>query len=168
MTGQEHEVVSTRLAEVEHAILARTPEHQVDPSLDAITALMHLMGEPQHTFPVVHITGTNGKTSTSRMVERLLRELGLRTGRFTSPHLTDIRERIAFDGEPVSAERFVAAWDDVAPYLQMVDDDLRQNAVQLGDELVLRVGLIGWRLYPQAYLDRIVRAYWSRQCPRAA
>jgi dihydrofolate synthase/folylpolyglutamate synthase len=84
------------------------------------------MGEPQRAYPVVHITGTNGKTSTSRMVERLLRELGLRTGRFTSPHLTDIRERIAFDGEPISPERFVAAWDDVAPYLEIVDARSRE------------------------------------------
>ncbi len=125
MTGPEHQVVSTRLAEVEHAVLARTPEHQVDPSLDAITALMDLMGDPQRTVPVIHVTGTNGKTSTSRMIERLLRELGLRTGRFTSPHLTDVRERIAFDGEPVSPERFVAAWDDVAPYLEIVDERSR-------------------------------------------
>jgi dihydrofolate synthase/folylpolyglutamate synthase len=74
---------------------------------------------------VVHVTGTNGKTSTARMIERLLRELGLRTGRFTSPHLTDVRERIALDGEPISPERFVAAWDDVAPYLQVVDERAR-------------------------------------------
>jgi dihydrofolate synthase / folylpolyglutamate synthase len=123
--GQEGQVVSARLAEVEHAILGRAPEHHVDPSLDAITALMDLMGDPQRTVPVVHLTGTNGKTSTSRMVERLLRELGLRTGRFTSPHLTDVRERIAFDGEPISPERFVRAWDDVEPYLRIVDERSR-------------------------------------------
>jgi dihydrofolate synthase/folylpolyglutamate synthase len=126
VTSEQPEVVSARLAEVEHAVLARTPEHHVDPSLDAIRSLMDLMGEPQRAFPVVHITGTNGKTSTSRMIERLLRELGLRTGRFTSPHLTDVRERIAFDGEPISPERFVAAWDDVAPYLEIVDGRSRE------------------------------------------
>lgn len=126
MTSEQAQAVSARLAEVEHAVLARTPEHHVDPSLDAIRSLMDLMGEPQRAFPVVHITGTNGKTSTSRMIERLLRELGLRTGRFTSPHLTDIRERIAFDGEPISPDRFVAAWDDVAPYLEIVDARSRE------------------------------------------
>ncbi len=129
---REAEQVSTRLAEVEHAVLARTPEHQVDPSLDAIRALTDLMGEPQHAFPVVHVTGTNGKTSTSRMIERLLRELGLRTGRFTSPHLTDVRERIALDGEPISAAGFVAAWDDVAPYLELVD----QRAHEAGEPVI--------------------------------
>ncbi len=126
MTSEQPEAVSTRLAEVEHAVLARTPEHDVDPSLDAIRSLMDLMGEPQRAYPVVHITGTNGKTSTSRMIERLLRELGLRTGRFTSPHLTDVRERIAFEGEPIGPERFVAAWDDVAPYLEIVDARSRE------------------------------------------
>jgi dihydrofolate synthase/folylpolyglutamate synthase len=80
-----------------------------------------LLGDPQRTFRTVHLTGTNGKTSTSRMVERLVREHGLRTGRFTSPHLTDVRERIAIDGEPISPERFVEVWQDVAPYVHMVD-----------------------------------------------
>lgn len=117
--------MTARLAEVEQAVLARTPENQVDPSIDAITALTELMGDPQRSIPVIHVTGTNGKTSTSRMIERLLRELGLRTGRFTSPHLSDVRERIAFDGVPISPERFVAAWDDVEPYLQLVDQRSR-------------------------------------------
>ncbi|WP_426566307.1 bifunctional folylpolyglutamate synthase/dihydrofolate synthase [Angustibacter sp. McL0619] len=121
----EPEQVTARLAEVEQAVLARTPENQVDPSIDAITALTELMGDPQRSIPVIHVTGTNGKTSTSRMIERLLRELGLRTGRFTSPHLSDVRERIAFDGVPISPERFVAAWDDVEPYLQLVDQRSR-------------------------------------------
>jgi dihydrofolate synthase / folylpolyglutamate synthase len=119
------EQLRARLAEVQAAVLARAPENQVDPSLEAITSLMGLMGDPQRGIPTIHITGTNGKTSTARMVERLLRELGLRTGRFTSPHLTDVRERIALDGEPISAEGFVAAWDDVAPYLKMVDEQSR-------------------------------------------
>ncbi len=117
--------MTARLREVEQLVLNRAPENDVEPSLEAIAALMDLMGNPQRAFPVVHITGTNGKTSTARMVERLLRELGLRTGRFTSPHLVDVRERIAFDGEPVDAVRFVAAWDDVAPYLAMVDESAR-------------------------------------------
>ncbi|HET8615854.1 MAG TPA: folylpolyglutamate synthase/dihydrofolate synthase family protein [Actinomycetales bacterium] len=127
----EHEQVQVRLREVEAAILARAPENQVDPSLEAITELMGLMGDPQRGIPAIHITGTNGKTSTARMVERLLRELGLRTGRFTSPHLTDIRERIALDGEPISPERFIAAWDDVAPYLAIVDQQSRSAGEQI-------------------------------------
>lgn len=117
--------MTQRLLDVEQLVLARAPENDVDPSLEAIAALMDLMGQPQRAYPVIHITGTNGKTSTARMIERLLRELGLRTGRFTSPHLVDVRERIAFDGEPIAPDRFIAAWDDIAPYLAIIDDRSR-------------------------------------------
>lgn len=103
------------------AILGRAPEHDLVPSLDRIQAVTGLLGDPQRAFPVVHLTGTNGKTSTTRIVERLLREHGLRTGRFLSPHLNDVRERIALDGEPVGAEQFVAAYREVEPYLELVD-----------------------------------------------
>jgi dihydrofolate synthase/folylpolyglutamate synthase len=112
---------SERLDEVYRAILARAPEHDLVPSLDRIAAVVELLGDPQRAFPSVHLTGTNGKTSTTRMVERLLREHGLRTGRFTSPHLSDVRERIAFDGRPIAGERFVEVYDEVAPYLDLVD-----------------------------------------------
>ena len=87
------------------------------PSLDRIKALLDLLGSPQDAVPVIHVAGTNGKTSTTRMIDALLQEFGLRTGRFTSPHLHSMRERIAFDGQPIDEERFVAAYDDVAPYL---------------------------------------------------
>lgn len=109
------------LAEVYRAILERAPEHDVDPTLDRVREVCDLLGDPQHAFRVVHVTGTNGKSSTARMIERLLREHGLRTGRFTSPHLSSVTERIAVDGEPVTAERFVEVWQDVAPYVHMVD-----------------------------------------------
>ena len=117
-----------RLAEVEHAIGARAPEHDIDPSLERVRELLDLLGSPQAAAPVVHVAGTNGKTSTSRMIEALLREFGLRTGRFTSPHLHSMRERIAFDGRSVDAERFIATYDDVAPYLDLVDS---RNPVRL-------------------------------------
>jgi len=107
--------------EVYQGILSRSPEHDFEPTLDRVRAVCDLMGDPQNAFRTVHVTGTNGKTSTSRMVDRLVREHGLRTGRFTSPHLTSPRERIAIDGEPISAERFVEVWQDVAPYVHMVD-----------------------------------------------
>lgn len=115
------------LAEAEriyHEILSRTPEHDFDPTIERVRRTVDLLGNPQHAYRVVHLTGTNGKSSTSRMVERLLREHGLRTGRFTSPHLASVRERIAVDGEPLSPEAFVAAWHDVAPYVEMVDAQL--------------------------------------------
>jgi folylpolyglutamate synthase/dihydropteroate synthase len=116
-TGGERE----RLAEVEQEILARRPEHHIDPTLDRISSLVTLLGDPQRAYPVIHVTGTNGKTSTARMAEQLLRARGLRTGLFTSPHLSSFRERIRVDGQPVTAERFIEAYDELAPYLELVD-----------------------------------------------
>ncbi|MFL6062471.1 MAG: bifunctional folylpolyglutamate synthase/dihydrofolate synthase [Marmoricola sp.] len=108
-------------AEVEDALLSRWPESRLEPSLDRIAAFTELLGEPQRGYPVVHLTGTNGKTSTARMIETLIRGLGLRTGRFTSPHLESMTERIVIDGEPLNEEEFVRAFNDVAPYTHLVD-----------------------------------------------
>ena len=113
--------IEGELREAEAEILARRPEHAIDPTLERMAALVSVLGDPQRSYPVIHVTGTNGKTSTARMIESLLRARGLRTGLFTSPHLSSIRERIAVDGQPVSAEAFVAAYDELAPYLALVD-----------------------------------------------
>src|ERR671926_1042406 len=109
------------LARIEKALLARWPENRLEPSLTRINALVDLLGSPHRAMPVVHVAGTNGKTTTARMVDELLRGFGLRVGRFTSPHLQSLRERIVLDGEPVGAERFVETYDDIAPYVAMVD-----------------------------------------------
>ena len=114
--------VSGRMREVEAEILSRAPEHRVQPSLERVEWALDLLGNPERAYRNIHITGTNGKTSTARMAERLLAATGMRTGRFTSPHLATIRERIALDGEPISEEGFIAAWEDVAPYIRMVDE----------------------------------------------
>jgi dihydrofolate synthase / folylpolyglutamate synthase len=106
---------------VEQAIMARGVEWNFDPSLDRIAALMEVLGDPQKTYPVVHIAGTNGKTSTARMTESLLRERNLRVGRYTSPHLASMRERISVDGAPLSEDRFVEVYQDIEPYLEMID-----------------------------------------------
>lgn len=110
-------------AEAEDALLSRWPETRLEPSLDRIRAFVEVLGDPQTGYPVIQLTGTNGKTSTSRMIDSLLRALDLRTGRFTSPHVERMSERISVDGEPLSDEEFVRAFNDVAPYLQIVDDD---------------------------------------------
>ena len=115
------EDIEDRLREVELEIAARRPEHQVSPTLDRIAMLVSLLGDPQRAFPVIHVTGTNGKTSMTRMIDTLLRERGLRTGRFTSPHLVSMRERITVDGVPLPAERFVELYDEIEPYVQLVD-----------------------------------------------
>ena len=110
-----------RMREVESQILQRAPENDIGPSLDRIAAVMELAGDPQRAYPVIHVTGTNGKTSTSRMIDTILRETGLTTGRFTSPHLHDIRERIALGGKPISREKFIAAYDEMLPLVEIVD-----------------------------------------------
>ena len=114
--------VAERMRDVEAEILSRAPEHRVQPSLERVRAVLDLLGNPERAYRTVHIAGTNGKTSTARMTERLLAATGMRTGRFTSPHLATIRERISLDGEPIGQEGFIAAWEDVAPYVEMVDE----------------------------------------------
>ena len=119
------EPVAPRLAEtyaeVEDALLSRWPETRLEPSLDRIRAFTELLGDPQRGYPAIHLTGTNGKTSTARMIDTLLRAMELRTGRFTSPHVDRMSERICIDGEPLSDEAFVRAFNDVAPYTHLVD-----------------------------------------------
>src|SRR6478672_6350160 len=107
--------------EVERLMLARWPETKLDPSLDRIAALCDLLGSPQRAYPVIHLTGTNGKTSTARMIDALVRSLGLRTGRFTSPHVESMTERISIDGVPLTQQRFTEVYDEVEPYAAIID-----------------------------------------------
>ena len=110
------------VAEAEDALLSRWPETRLEPSLDRIRAFTELLGDPQRAYRSIHLTGTNGKTSTSRMIDGLLRALDLRTGRFTSPHVERMAERISVDGEPLDDDAFVRAFNDVAPYMHLVDE----------------------------------------------
>ena len=112
---------AARLQEVTAELTSRWPETRMEPSLDRIAALMDILGQPQRSYPAIHITGTNGKTSTARMIEQLLRHFELRTGRYTSPHVELVTERISLDGEQIDAERFVETWEDIKPYVAMVD-----------------------------------------------
>ncbi|MDR6556875.1 dihydrofolate synthase/folylpolyglutamate synthase [Arthrobacter pascens] len=105
-------------------LLGRAPENKMEPRLAPLFRAMDVLGEPNKAFPIIHITGTNGKTSTARMIEAGLRAHGLSTGRYTSPHLSKVTERISLDGAPVSDETFVRIWDEIRPYLQIVDDEL--------------------------------------------
>ena len=109
------------LSAVEAALLKRWPEAKIDPTLDRIAALTDALGSPQFSYPTIHIGGTNGKTSTSRMIDSLMTKLDYRTGRFTSPHLDSILERISIKGEPISPEGFVATYNDIALYLDLID-----------------------------------------------
>lgn len=109
-------------ARVVAELLSRQPEHQIGPSLARIQALVEILGDPHRSAPVVHITGTNGKGSTAIMVDALLRAQGLRTGRYSSPHLVDVVERICVDGRPITAETFDEAWEQIKPFVEIVDD----------------------------------------------
>jgi dihydrofolate synthase/folylpolyglutamate synthase len=108
-------------AEIVAALTSRWPEHRVAASLGRIRALTELLGDPQRAYPVIHLTGTNGKGSTAAMIESLLRADGLRTGRFTSPHVMSVNERITIDGQPISDERFDDLWREIEPYVALVD-----------------------------------------------
>ena len=125
-----------RFADAEAALLRRWPETRLEPSLDRIRTLVDLLGDPQRGYPVIHVAGTNGKSSTARIICSVLQAFGLRTGLTTSPHLVDVRERIEIDGEPISVERFVAAFDDVAPYLPLVDDRFLDTPLSYFEVLV--------------------------------
>ncbi|MEA5455273.1 folylpolyglutamate synthase/dihydrofolate synthase family protein [Sinomonas sp. JGH33] len=114
----------TTVEEVYAELLGRAPENKMEPRLAPLFRAMDVLGEPNKAFPIVHITGTNGKTSTARMIEAGLRAYGLRTGRYTSPHLSRVTERISIDGEPVADTTFVRIWNEIAPYLGIVDAEL--------------------------------------------
>ncbi len=105
-------------------LYGRQPENQVRPRLEPTRRAAQLLGDPQRNYGIIHITGTNGKTSTARIIERILREHGLRTGRLTSPHLVHFNERIALDGEPVSDEVFVETYNESKPLLDLLDGQL--------------------------------------------
>lgn len=113
-----------RLAAIENALLARWPETRIQPSLDRISLLCDALGSPHLSYPTIHIGGTNGKTSTTRFIDSLLFAHGLRTGRFTSPHLEDFRERICINGEMIGAEELIFNYNDIAAYFDFVDSKL--------------------------------------------
>jgi dihydrofolate synthase / folylpolyglutamate synthase len=113
--------VAAELKVIEDALLSRWPESKIEPSLDRISALCDALGSPQLSYPTIHIAGTNGKTTTSRMIDSLLRELGYRTGRYTSPHLENFLERISIKGSPITPEFFISTYKDIALYLDLID-----------------------------------------------
>jgi dihydrofolate synthase/folylpolyglutamate synthase len=114
--------LNKKIEEIEKALLNRWPESRINPTLERISLLADLLGSPQLSYPTIHIAGTNGKTTTTRLIDSLCFELGLRTGRFTSPHLESFLERISINGEPISEEAMIATFEDVAPYFGLADE----------------------------------------------
>ncbi len=132
---EEGHVDDRILASLEHrdaaeaayqALLARAGEQAVEPRIEATRRAVELLGDPQRAFRIIHITGTNGKGSTARIADALLRAHGLRTGVLTSPHLERVNERILIDGEPVTDEAFAQGYEDIEPFLQLVDAELAE------------------------------------------
>ncbi len=111
-----------RVDAIEQALLARWPETRITPSLERIGALVDILGSPQLVYPTIHVGGTNGKTTTSRMIDSLLFSTGMRTGRFTSPHLETYLERIAINGKPIDPKELIFSYNDIAPYLDLMDE----------------------------------------------
>ena len=109
------------LRQVESELNTRWPEAKIEPTLQRIAALVDLLGDPHKSYPILHVAGTNGKTSITRMIDALLTRIGLRVGRYTSPHLQLVTERIAIDGAPIAPERYVEVYRDIEPYVEMID-----------------------------------------------
>lgn len=112
-------ISNPQAAGIYQSLLRRRAEHQIAPTLERVAGVLNYLGDPQELFHSIHVTGTNGKTSTARMIEALLGDLGYRTGRFTSPHLSDVRERISIDREAISVEGFIAAYEDIEAQLSL-------------------------------------------------
>lgn len=110
-------------------LMTRVGEAHPRPRIEPVRRLAELVGSPQLSFPVIQVAGTNGKTSTSRAVESMLRAHGLRTGLFTSPHLVDFTERFQLDGEPVTGTVLTEAWDELRLPLQVLDAELEAEGL---------------------------------------
>jgi dihydrofolate synthase/folylpolyglutamate synthase len=146
---------ATKADEVMDALLTRIPENKLRPRLEPTRRAVELLGDPQKSYRVIHITGTNGKTTTTRIIERILRELGLRTGRFTSPHLVRLNERMAIDGEPVGDQQMAEVWADIEPILALVDAELEAA----GDTKLTffeALAVLGFAVFADAPVDVLV------------
>lgn len=151
--AESHWAEQAKLVELE--LLARNPENKPRPRLEPTARAVALLGDPQASYRVIHVTGTNGKTSTARLIERILRETGLKTGRFTSPHLVSFSERISVDGDPVSDEILVEVWRDIAPVLEIIDAQLEaEGEAKLTYFEALAV--LGFAVFADAPIDVLV------------
>jgi dihydrofolate synthase / folylpolyglutamate synthase len=142
--------VARTAQDVERELLQRWPESRLEPSLDRIRAVTDALGGPQHAVPVVHVTGTNGKTTTARAIDDLLRGSGLRVGRYTSPHLETMRERIVIDGAAVDEDRFVAVHERLRSVLS--DVEARHGTLSFFEMLTA----MAFQAFAEATVDAVV------------
>lgn len=136
-SGSDEQQALLEFQAVEAQLNQRWPESKLEPSLDRIEALVDVLGDPQRAYPVVHVAGTNGKSSTTWMIDALLTQVGLRTGRYTSPHLQRATERISLDNTPISPARYVEVYREIEPYLELVDGNRAQGQPELSKFEVL-------------------------------
>jgi len=136
-------------------LMLRIPENKIRPRLEPTRRAVELLGDPQRSYRVIHVTGTNGKTSTTRFIERILREHGLRTGRFTSPHLVRLNERMALDGEPVSDEQLISVYSDIEPILEFVDQELAEKG-ESPLTFFEALAVLGFAVFADATVDVLV------------
>ena len=146
---------AARADEVLESLLTRIPENKLRPRLEPTARAVELLGDPQKSYRVIHVTGTNGKTSTTRFIERILREFGLRTGRFTSPHLVRLNERMAIEGEPVSNQALAEVWEDTEPLLSIVDAEL-EAAGESRLTFFEALAVLGFAVFADAPVDVLV------------
>src|SRR6188768_1599491 len=118
---------ASEFARIEAELLERGFTRMVF-DISKVVELLDVLGSPQRAYPAIHLTGTNGKTSTARIIDSLLRAHGLRTGAYTSPHLETVRERISIDGVAVSEAKFVEINDEVAPVARFLDGQAGEDA----------------------------------------
>ena len=135
-----------RLYEIEQELNKRWPENKIEPTLDRIIALLDALGSPQLSYPTIHLAGTNGKTTTARMIDQLLTELGYRVGRYTSPHLESFTERISIKGQPISDQIMIKTYDDIALYLDLIDS--RQQFPISYFEALTAMAFVAFAEYP--------------------
>jgi dihydrofolate synthase / folylpolyglutamate synthase len=133
---------STELADAvayldRHVNFEKAPARRTAPTLDRMRALCELLGDPHRAYPVVHLTGTNGKGSTARMLTALLTAHGLTTGTYTSPHLETLNERMAWNGEPIPDEA-------LAEHLLSIEPLERHLGVELTHFEVLTAAAFTW------------------------
>lgn len=142
----EQDQIAAAFARAEQRLAARGPGRMV-PDLDRITALSRLLGDPQRAYPSIHLTGTNGKGSTTRMLGSLCAAAGIAAGTYTSPHLQTVRERLAIAGQPISARRFAEVHDEVAALAELLDDQARERDGAAADHLTyfeVLTAMAGW------------------------
>ncbi len=115
------------LADITATFAQRAAEHRINPSLNRVRKVLDALGDPQGMFPAIVVAGTNGKSSTTRLVDSIARAHGIRSGAYTSPHLVSMTERILLDGHPISESRFVESLNEIYPIILMMEERIGEK-----------------------------------------